>query len=192
MGSFDGEVFELADVTFTILDESIFGTNDGMGEVIYNVSVHPLLVPGDPTAGPGIATVTAQQTFTAIGGGINSVTTPMTAVVTEPFFIVWQFVSFTNTDPAAAPQVISPGWDGVARPLGRQFVANAGADFIDFTDFFAAGDTGWVDVVVSGDFVLGTVPLPPAPVVPTINVYGMLLMAVLLLMGGALVSRRRS
>jgi len=190
-GSFAGQNFELFDATFTLADGTAFGSPNGetgIGSTTYTVSVHPLLVDGDPTMGPGPAIDSVTQTLTLDASGIYTVTANFGAtIVTGPFFIAITFDDF-NPD----LEVTSTLWDGVARPLGRQFVNN-GAGFVDQTDFFTGGENGWVVVTVDGDFIPAGGPvLPPPPAVPTMNSFGLLGMALALMLGAGLFLRRRA
>ncbi len=185
-GSFDGMVFNVADVTFTVADESAFGTNDGIGAASFNVSLHPLAVAGDPSAGPGAAVDSQTVNFMADGSGIYTFTNPFADVsFEEPFFVAWQFVSF-----AGGAQVITPLWDGVVRPDGRQFIDNDGMGFVDHSVFFAPPANGWVGVIVTGDFVSGEV-LPPPPAVPALNMFGLLALALALMLVATVLLRRQ-
>jgi uncharacterized repeat protein (TIGR01451 family) len=153
-GDFNGMLFDINDVTFLIADETAFGQpGDGLGTVTYEVSIHPFLVPGDSTMGPAPATSTETQVFAANAAGTYSISTPFPAQesITEPFYVSWKLISFVSTN--GGVNRVSTLWDGVARPLGRQFLDNDGMGFVEHTVFFGAGgENGWVDVIVDGDF----------------------------------------
>lgn len=189
-GDFTGQTFELNSVTFTLADGTAFGSpggETGIGTVNYTVSVHPLAVPGDPTMGPAAAIDSVSNVLTMDASGTYTVTDTLATSVSEPFFIAITFDSFTPTT-----EVASTLWDGVARPLGRQFIDNNGAGFVDQTNFFTAGANGWVFVTVDGDFAAAGGPaLPPPPAVPTMNSFGLLAMALALMLGAGLFLRRR-
>ena len=152
-GDFNGMLFDINDVIFILADETVFAEpGDGIGEVTFEVSIHPFLVPGDASMGPGPATTTETQLFTADGSGLYNVVTPFPAQesISEPFYISWRFISFVSTN--GGINRITPLWDGVPRPLGRQFVDNNGLGFVDHTTFFGDGENGWLDVVIDGNF----------------------------------------
>jgi|GEM_PF-5287563 len=172
-GDFTGMVFDVQDVTFNVLDESIFGAGDGLGVATYEVSLHGFSVPGDSLQGPGPAFATETQVFTANASGQYQITTAFAAeeAITEPFFVSWKLISFV---PDVSPTgTISLAWDSEPRPLGRQFIDNDGNGFIDHENFFIDGDAGWIDVVVTGDFYQQG----PPPMVPSLGVFGLILMS---------------
>ncbi len=68
-----------------------------------------------------------------------------------------------------------------------------GATWVDMTNFFMNGATGWVDVTVSGDFVpAGGPALPPPSSVPALNAVGLAALGLALMLATLLVLRRRS
>ncbi len=157
-GDFNGMNFDISDVTFFMGNQVAFGQpGDGLGIITYEVSVHPFAVPGDATMGPGPAMVTQTQVIdnsdmaTATPTFTQATAFPATETLTEPFFISWKFISYTAVTPGST-NVLSTLWDGEARPVGRQFIDNDGAGFVDQTDFFTNGTVGWVDVTVTGEF----------------------------------------
>jgi len=187
-GSFVDQEFQLNSVSFLLADATAFGQPGGIGTTTYTVSVHPLAVAGDPTMGPGAAIDSSTQTLTLDASGTYPVTVNLATVVEEPFFIA---ITFDDFDPNTA--VTSTLWDAVPRPLGRQFVNNGGG-FVDHGVFFNPPANGWVVVTVDGDFapVGGDVVLPPPPAVPTMNSFGLLGMALVLMLGAGLFLRRRA
>lgn len=188
-GSFDGQNFELFSATFTLADGTAFGSPNGetgIGTTTYTVSVHPLAVAGDPTMGPGPAIDSVTQTLTMDASAVYTETANLGTTVDGPFFIA---ITFDDFDPDL--EVTSTLWDGVARPLGRQFVDNGGG-FVDHTDFFNGGENGWVIVTVDGDFVPAGDEPPPASAVPTMNSFGLLGMALALMLAAGLFLRRRA
>jgi len=86
-----------------------------------------------------------------------------------------------------------PGGIGTSEVLGVSLLA--GVQYLAVTSAFAAGDEGvftnnigGVGTVTLGD---GT-PLPPPPAVPTMSTWGMIAMALVLLVLGSLIMRRRA
>lgn len=154
-GNFNGMIFDVTDVAFFLGNQLAFGQpGDGLGVITYEVSIHPFAVPGDSTMGPGPAIATQTQVIDNTVATDPATTTfnvatafPDTESITEPFFVAWRLISYTGTS-----NTISTLWDGVARPVGRQFIDNTGDGFVDQTDFFTNGTVGWVDVVVTGEF----------------------------------------
>ncbi len=71
----------------------------------------------------------------------------------------------------------------------------AGVEYFAVTSAFAAGDEGTFTNTISG---VGTVTLgggtalPPAPAVPAMTTWGMIAMALVLMLLGALIMRRRA
>ena len=179
-GDFTGMLFDVQDVTFLIADQTAFGAGDGLGTATYEVSLHNFAVSGDSTMGPGAAIAVETQVFTADASGTYAITTPFASqeALAEPFFVAWKLISFVPS--VSATGTISPLWDAVARPVGRQFIDNDGGGFVDQTTFFAGGENGWVDVVVTGDFYQPGPIAPPASV-PSLSFYGLILLSLGLL-----------
>ena len=179
----DGRLYQLESVTFNLADETLFSAGDGIGDLVYDITIHPLAVPGDPTQGPAAPIATERVNLTTDGSGFYLVTTPFSGLQLDgPFFVAWNFVSFSG----AGGQVITPLWDSVARPLGRQFVANGG-ELQDFTDFFIAGETSWVDVTVAGNVVQ---PPPESQPVPALSVWALAVLLATMLACGLFMRRR--
>ena len=175
---FNGMAFDVESVFITLADQSAFGAGDGLGTATYQLSLHTLAVPGDFTQGPGPAVAAVTEVLTADGSGVYGVTTgfPGQEPLTEPFFVAWTFVSFVP-DAGSSDNVVSPLWDAVVRPDGRQWVNNDGAGFVDHSTFFTNGGQGWIDVVVSGDFYTQG----PPPMVPTVGIYALILLSLSLM-----------
>ena len=186
-GSFAGQDFQLNSVSFLLADATAFGQPGGVGTTTYTVSVHPLAVSGDPTMGPAAAIDSVTQTLEMDASGTYPVTANLATVVSEPFFLA---ITFDDFEPNTA--VTSTLWDGVARPPGRQFINNGGG-FVDQTDFFTNGETGWAFVTVGGDFVpAGNGPPPESVSVPSMNSFGLLGMALALMLAAGLFLRRHA
>ena len=194
-GTFTGQVYNLTNVAFTLADGSAFGSPNGetgIGTTTFTVTAYTAATAGDLLSGPGAPLGSVQQSLTMDGSGTYSVNVPFNLNIDQPFFIAVRFDDF-NPD----AEVSSLLWDAVARPLGRQWVsADNAATWDDFTTFFNAGDTGWIDVTASGDFVPaggGGEPAVPAVALPSLSTYGLLALGLLLAMfaGRNLVLNRR-
>lgn len=173
--------FVVENAAFLLADRTAFGQPGGVGTTTYTLSLHPLAVAGDPTAGPGAAIAAVQQTLEMDASAVYTVVAPFGGITVDgPFFLA---VTFDDFAPDA--EVISPLWDGVARPLGRQFINNNdGGGFIDQTDFFTAGGNGWVVSAIEGAI------LPSSQPVNTLSPWSIALLILALAAGSIVVLRR--
>ena len=72
-------------------------------------------------------------------------------------------------------------------------ILDAGVQYVLVTSAFSAGDEGIFTNTIegAGDVSLGLVdPLPPPPVIPALNIWGLLILAVVLGLGATLMARR--
>ena len=142
--------YTLQQVDINIADPSGFGlpAGSGTGTLTYQVNVYDAITPGDPCTEPGTMIASSGNQVSAYADeGVRIETVPFNQVLNTGFFIEWQFISWTGP----GPEVPTPLWDDVFRPLCRQWITNDGGVTIqDHTDFFLEGDTGWVDITIDG------------------------------------------
>ncbi|MDT8410264.1 MAG: hypothetical protein RQ741_11735 [Wenzhouxiangellaceae bacterium] len=187
-GSFGGQQFRLSGATFLVADGTAFSSPNGetgIGTTTYTISVHPLATPGDPTAGPAAAIESVQQVLNMDASATYNLAATLESVVTGPFFVA---ITFNDFEPNS--EVATTLWDGVARPLGRQFADN-GSGFVDHTDFFNNGNLGWVVMSASGDFEpLAGGPLPESQAVNVNSPWAMAILMMLVAGFGLVIVRR--
>ena len=142
--------FTLEQVDINIADPAGFGEpiGSGTGTLTFQVNILNAMTAGDPCTEPGAQIASSGNIAVAYNDeGIRMETVLFNQVLSSAFFIEYKFISWTGP----GPEVPSPLWDDVARPLCRQWVTNDGGTTMeDFTDFFQDGDLGWVDITIDG------------------------------------------
>ncbi|MEM6797247.1 MAG: hypothetical protein AAF725_24965, partial [Acidobacteriota bacterium] len=182
-GDFEVEDFRIDNIVIDIADASAFAAGTGMGMATYSITVHDLATPGDSCGGPGAVLFdTGPLDLTMTAAGQYFPTIPIGITVSGPFFVQWNLLSLSNVN-----ETISPLWDGVARPLCRQFVTqDSGVMYQDHNDFFTNGTVGWLDIITNGEFVErgtgggGEFPTEVDVAVPTASTYGLIALGLLL------------
>lgn len=145
--------YTIQTVDFDLADGTAFGVGTGTGTFEYVVNIYGISG-GDPCNGPGSllgtsGVVTANLTGTSLTP--QSITFDLE--VNDAFFVSYEPISWTGL----ASEVPSILWDDVARPYCvQQMTTDGGATFLDFTDFFTGGETGWAAFTVFGSSSTGT------------------------------------
>lgn len=147
--------FTLEQVDINIADPSGFGlpAGSGVGTLTFQINILDAATPGDPCTEPGAQIASSGNIVAAYNDeGTRFETILFNQVLTSAFFIEYKFISWTGP----GPEVPSPLWDDVFRPLCRQWITNdGGTTMTDFTDFFTGGDLGWVDITIDGTGTAG-------------------------------------
>lgn len=144
--------YTIETVSFALAASTAFGVGTGTGTFGYQINIYA--VDGDACNEPGAliggsGTITADLTGTAL----NPQNIEINIDVNDAFFVSYEPVSWTGP----VDQVPSILWDAAPRPECVQFVTDdGGATFVDFTEYFTGGETGWADFNIFGSSETGS------------------------------------